>query len=388
MLARRRGVRIPFRVGVAHHARRCLTASQANDPTSRPGAPIAETPATRRASGSGRTPSSPRSRAPRNWRRSTPTCTRRCSATPPGPFSITLRSRRSPATDYARAVDLARASREYREVGQGDDRAPPRDVSLHRRRRAPRSVSHRRPARRVRRAHRRPARALRPRAVVAAGLVPAATLMAEPTTVERELKALETELRRLEAEYNMYFAGRLPRPPVETRRRVTAHGASARPPAAIQLRRAVPLHGAADAVPDVRRAVGSRHARARRRPPGPFAQRPPARAREGERPAGSVCTSRRFTTRRARWTSCTSCTTLADARRDAGEDAVPFHKFADLVKSRSSGSNRAAARKSRSVWRKDGKVNFTARGSKGADSGRNCAGARRGRRQPEAFRPW
>lgn len=44
--------------------------------------------------------------------------------------------------------------------------------------------------------------------------------MAEPADVERELKTLETELRRLEAEYNMYFAGRAPRPPVETRRRV------------------------------------------------------------------------------------------------------------------------------------------------------------------------
>ena len=45
--------------------------------------------------------------------------------------------------------------------------------------------------------------------------------MAESTSVERELKALEIEMRRLEAEYNMYFAGRSPRPPVETRRRVT-----------------------------------------------------------------------------------------------------------------------------------------------------------------------
>ncbi len=44
--------------------------------------------------------------------------------------------------------------------------------------------------------------------------------MADPTSVERELKALEIEMRRLEAEYNMYFAGRSPRPPVETRRRV------------------------------------------------------------------------------------------------------------------------------------------------------------------------
>lgn len=45
--------------------------------------------------------------------------------------------------------------------------------------------------------------------------------MAEPTDVDRELRMLEIEMRRLEAEYNMYFAGRSLRPPVETRRRVT-----------------------------------------------------------------------------------------------------------------------------------------------------------------------
>ena len=33
---------------------------------------------------------------------------------------------------------------------------------------------------------------------------------------------LEAELKRLEAEYNMFFAGRLPRPPWETRGRVEA----------------------------------------------------------------------------------------------------------------------------------------------------------------------
>src|SRR5690349_19645796 len=33
---------------------------------------------------------------------------------------------------------------------------------------------------------------------------------------------LEAEIRRLEAEFNMFFAGRLPRPPWETRTRVNA----------------------------------------------------------------------------------------------------------------------------------------------------------------------
>ncbi|MSO83384.1 MAG: hypothetical protein EXQ53_08835 [Acidobacteria bacterium] len=40
--------------------------------------------------------------------------------------------------------------------------------------------------------------------------------------VDREIAVLESELKRLEAEYNMFFAGRLPRPPWETRSRVDA----------------------------------------------------------------------------------------------------------------------------------------------------------------------
>src|ERR1700758_986936 len=39
---------------------------------------------------------------------------------------------------------------------------------------------------------------------------------------ERDLNRLEAELKRLEAEYNMYFSGRLPKPPWETRNRVSA----------------------------------------------------------------------------------------------------------------------------------------------------------------------
>ena len=39
---------------------------------------------------------------------------------------------------------------------------------------------------------------------------------------DREMVVLENEIRRLEAEFNMFFAGRLPRPPWETRARVAA----------------------------------------------------------------------------------------------------------------------------------------------------------------------
>ena len=41
-----------------------------------------------------------------------------------------------------------------------------------------------------------------------------------PADIDRDLALLDGELRRLEAEYNMFFAGRLPRPPWETRSRV------------------------------------------------------------------------------------------------------------------------------------------------------------------------
>ena len=47
--------------------------------------------------------------------------------------------------------------------------------------------------------------------------------MSDPTAeYNRELTALESDLKRLETEYNMYFAGRLKRPPWETRSRVEA----------------------------------------------------------------------------------------------------------------------------------------------------------------------
>jgi hypothetical protein len=42
------------------------------------------------------------------------------------------------------------------------------------------------------------------------------------TDLERDLARLEADLRQLEAEYNMFFAGRLATPPWETRSRVEA----------------------------------------------------------------------------------------------------------------------------------------------------------------------
>src|SRR6266513_2786633 len=46
--------------------------------------------------------------------------------------------------------------------------------------------------------------------------------MPEVTDVQKDLLALTAGLKQLEAEYNMFFSGRLPRPPWETRNRVAA----------------------------------------------------------------------------------------------------------------------------------------------------------------------
>ena len=46
--------------------------------------------------------------------------------------------------------------------------------------------------------------------------------MAEQTDIQKDLQLLAADLKRLEGEYNMFFSGRLPRPPWETRGRVEA----------------------------------------------------------------------------------------------------------------------------------------------------------------------
>ncbi len=61
---------------------------------------------------------------------------------------------------------------------------------------------------------------------------------------------------------------------------------------------------------------------------------------------------------------------VVDTRRELGEDAIPFHKFAELIKDqvahlRKSGAPEVAFR----VSVKDGKLNFTARSLKGAKPG-------------------
>ena len=191
--------------------------------------------------------------------------------------------------------------------------------------------------------------------------------MPEPTAVERELQTLETEMKRLEAEYNMFFAGRLPRPPWETRKRVEAivkkfdrghiqnYG---------DRFRFLTLQSKYAAFID----LWDRGLRAREEGrPGPFVHKRPDKPEEPKRPENRILHVASFKDPTREEDKLHDLyDSLAEARRELGEDPLPFHKFADLVKSqvkklRESGSPEVAFR----VAVKDGKVNFTARALKG-----------------------
>ena len=190
--------------------------------------------------------------------------------------------------------------------------------------------------------------------------------VSESADIERELTSSKRELKRLEAEYNMFFAGRLPRPPWEIaaprRRRWSS--------SSIRERRS-PTTGIASGSPRCSRAsrrsidLWDRGLRARKRD---VRVRSRSRGRPSEpkpdRPRIASCTSRRSPIRCARWRRCTS-STRSSPRRDERRDrrTIPFHKFAELVKTQVSalkekGSKEVAFR----VAVKDGKVALTARG--------------------------
>ena len=192
----------------------------------------------------------------------------------------------------------------------------------------------------------------------------------EASDLDRELELLETELKRLEAEYNMYFAGRLPRPPWETRGRVHA-----------MVRRLDNAHitntGGRFRFSTLQSRfqtfadLWDRGLKAKEEGrPGPFASlRPPAQ-QQPKRPADRVLTVATFSDPTKEMDKLQDLyETLAEARREVGEEAIPFHKFADLIKAqvgafRQKGTSEVAFR----VAVKQGKVAFTARAMKGSKS--------------------
>jgi hypothetical protein len=184
--------------------------------------------------------------------------------------------------------------------------------------------------------------------------------------VAHDLSLLEAELKRLEAEYNMFFAGRLPRPPWETRSRVQAFVKRVD-------RTSISNYGEKFRFSTLQSRFATfidlwdRGLRAREEGrPGPFAQ---PRRNETVRPtaADRILHVATFADPLREMDKLHDLyDSLAEARRDVGQEQIPFHKFADLIKTqvsslKASGSPEVAFR----VAVKDGKVNLTARALKG-----------------------
>jgi len=184
--------------------------------------------------------------------------------------------------------------------------------------------------------------------------------------LDRDLNTLEAELKRLEAEYNMFFAGRLPRPPWETRGRVES-----------TVKRLDRMHIGNTGSRFRFSTLQSRYAafvdlwdrglRAREEGrPGPFAQsRPAADAKRG--PADRILHVTTFSDPLREIDKLHDLyDSLAEARREVGEDAIPFHKFAELIKTQvGTFRNKGTAEVAFRVAVKNGKVAFTARAMKG-----------------------
>ena len=186
--------------------------------------------------------------------------------------------------------------------------------------------------------------------------------------IERDLTRLEGELKQLEAEYNMFFAGRLPKPPWETRARVEAtvkkldrtHIQNT----GIRFRFTTVQSRYATLVDLWDRGMRSREEGR----PGPFAQSPRDQREKKSAHDTKVLYVAAFHDPLHEMRKLEDLyESLAAARRETGAPQVPFHKFASLVKSQvekmqAAGVPEVAFR----VAVKDGKVNFTARALKGA----------------------
>jgi hypothetical protein len=193
--------------------------------------------------------------------------------------------------------------------------------------------------------------------------------VAETTGFERELQILEVELRKLEGEYNMYFSGRLPRPPWETRSRVER--------LVKQLDRSyIQNFGDRFRFTTMQSRFATfadlwdRGLRAREEGrPGPFAHKKPPETRKAPAaPEDRILYVAAFRDPMKEMEKLQDLyDTLREAREELGEQALPFHKFAELVKDqvakfKKEGVPEVAFR----VSVKDGKLNFTAKGLKGA----------------------
>jgi hypothetical protein len=184
----------------------------------------------------------------------------------------------------------------------------------------------------------------------------------QPADIAAEMASLETELKRLEAEYNMFFGGRLPRPPWETRGRVAA--------LLKRLDRASisnygdrfrlsTLQARYQAFVD----LWDRGLRAREEGrPGPFVQPRPITPEERQQDEQTLHVTTLKDPLREIDKLHHLYDTLVAARGDGSRQPMPFHKFAELVKAQvSSLKDKGAGEVTLRVAMRSGKLALTAK---------------------------
>jgi hypothetical protein len=197
--------------------------------------------------------------------------------------------------------------------------------------------------------------------------------VADSPDLERDFQVLSSELRKLEGEYNMYFAGRIPRPPLEARGRLDQlfKGWDRRPLESPATRfRLQTLQSRYSSFVDLwDRAL---RAREEGRPSPLYRPRETARTQQPVSSGSSsgsgsdVAHAVTFNDPRQESDKLQQLyDQLMDARRQAGEGVVPFHKFADLVAEQTQRLKKKGLDEvTFSVSTTGGRVNLTAKGSK------------------------
>jgi hypothetical protein len=191
--------------------------------------------------------------------------------------------------------------------------------------------------------------------------------VAAPSELERELQQLATELRRLEAEYNTYFGGRAPRPPLESRARVEAMIKRLDRAAFEQIAQRFRFQTLQSRYTTFTE-LWDRGLRAREegRQPRGVARRQETASPAPAAPRDRVVHDAALDNPLQQMDRLEALyAALMEARRDAGEANVPFHRFAQLVKDqvqqfRDDGAGEVTFR----VTVKEGKVRLTARATK------------------------
>jgi hypothetical protein len=186
--------------------------------------------------------------------------------------------------------------------------------------------------------------------------------------VERDLQKLETGLKNLEAQYNMFFAGRLPKPPWDTRSAVEAlvkrYDRGFIQNYADRFRFQTLQSRWATLIELWDKGIRSREEGR----PGPFAHPPRPAPDQPKQVQNRILGVTAFSNVvREQDKLHELYESLAEARHEVGLDPVPFHKFAELVKNQVKKLGDDGTEVAFRVAIKEGKVSFTARAMKGSD---------------------